>query len=241
MSKSLWSVLVWAAALIGPTALLAGCGGVTGGQGVESAENPGVYPPSSVPYGKTYGEWSAEWWKWVFAIPASRNPLTDPTGEHAGEGQSGPVWFLVGTNNWPFAERTCSVPAGKAVLFPIVNFIGVIPVEGATLAQLRSVSQYWMDHVTVLEASLDGRAFHGLANYRFQSGPFEYTMPLPPDALAPEYAGTHQAWADGYWIMLEPLAPGQHTIQFRGKFVWAATYPNVGTFETGVTYHLTVE
>jgi hypothetical protein len=26
-------------------------------------------------YGKTYGEWSAKWWKWVKSIPAQSNPL----------------------------------------------------------------------------------------------------------------------------------------------------------------------
>jgi hypothetical protein len=31
--------------------------------------------------GKTIGEWSAEWWKWAFAIPASTNPMLDKTGE----------------------------------------------------------------------------------------------------------------------------------------------------------------
>ncbi len=37
--------------------------------------NPGVVPVNSNFHGKTYGEWSAEWWKWVLSIPADRNPL----------------------------------------------------------------------------------------------------------------------------------------------------------------------
>lgn len=64
--------------------------------------NPGVLPPQSYPYGRSYGEWSAAWWQWVFNLPVS----TDGTTTHplfvAGDidcsyGQSGKVWFLGGT------------------------------------------------------------------------------------------------------------------------------------------------
>jgi hypothetical protein len=43
--------------------------------------------------GKTIGEWSAKWWQWAFAIPASTNPML---GGDCEQGQQGPVWFLAG-------------------------------------------------------------------------------------------------------------------------------------------------
>lgn len=46
--------------------------------------------------GKTIGEWSAKWWRWAFAIPASTNPMLDDDGEFCPVGQQGPVWFLAG-------------------------------------------------------------------------------------------------------------------------------------------------
>jgi hypothetical protein len=58
--------------------------------------NPGVLPPQSSPYGKTYGEWATEWWKWAFSISVPDNPLFDETGARVAQGQSGHVWFVAG-------------------------------------------------------------------------------------------------------------------------------------------------
>lgn len=64
--------------------LLTGCGGGLK-QGIvasrQSAVNAGVFLPSSTPFGKTYGEWGDEWWKWALSIPPGDNPLLDETGE----------------------------------------------------------------------------------------------------------------------------------------------------------------
>ncbi len=35
--------------------------------------NPGVLPPESHPFGKTYGEWSNAWWQWATRY---RHPIT---------------------------------------------------------------------------------------------------------------------------------------------------------------------
>jgi len=59
-----------------------------------SIRDPRVFPPSSTPFGKFYGEWSAEWWQWTGSIPASENLHFDETGEKCAVGQRGPVWFL---------------------------------------------------------------------------------------------------------------------------------------------------
>ena len=46
--------------------------------------------------GKTYGEWSAGWWQWMFSIKAAENPQ-DAQGEmDCSVHQSGPVWYLAG-------------------------------------------------------------------------------------------------------------------------------------------------
>ena len=79
--------------------------------GKGNAGNPRVLPPQSHPHGKTYGEWAAAWWQWALSIPEAQNPVADATGEFAGLGQSGPVWFLAGTFG-NSAERTVTIPAG---------------------------------------------------------------------------------------------------------------------------------
>src|SRR2546426_11911178 len=76
--------------------------------------NPGVLPPHSHSYGKTYAEWSEVWWQWALSFPAATNPIADLTGADCALGQTGPdafpverpVWFLAGTFGSP-ATRTC--------------------------------------------------------------------------------------------------------------------------------------
>ena len=73
-----------------------------------------------------------------------------------------------------------------------------------------------------------------LWKYRVQSPVFDITLPkdnsigLPPRKDA--------SVSDGYWLMLEPLSPGEHTIHDEGAFV-------SGTgkgFRQNVTYYVTV-
>ena len=90
-------------------------------QAQENGEFPEVYTLDSKPFGIPYTEWTARWWQWALSIPDKVNPISDLTGEHCSEGQKGPVWFLGGT--WGgSAERTCTIPAGKAILWAPINY-----------------------------------------------------------------------------------------------------------------------
>ena len=40
-------------------------------------------------------------------------------------GQSGSVWFLAGIFGGGSATRTCAVPAGKALYFPVLNSVNI--------------------------------------------------------------------------------------------------------------------
>ena len=92
-----------------------------------------------------------------------------------------------------------------------------------------------MDHVTEKEVSVDGVPLQNLDKYRFQSDLFKFTG--SSEELFPGQSGTHEAVADGFWIMLTPLSAGQHEIHIRGL----AEFPDGSTFETEVTYNLIVK
>src|SRR5262249_50042251 len=82
--------------------------------------SPGsVLAPSTNPYGQSYGEWSVKWWQCAVSIPGSNRPLLD-TGP-CSVAQSGPVWFLGGRFSGGSATRSCAVPPGTALFFPLVN------------------------------------------------------------------------------------------------------------------------
>ncbi len=232
-----------AASVLLLSVLLGGCAGLeSGGVTADSGPNPGVYPPSATPFGKTHGEWSVAWHQWFLSIPKEQNPANDPDGRNCGVGQSGPVWFLAGTLGTS-AERWCTIPANKAIFFPIVCWFGWVPTDAARVEDLPVIAKECIDHVTEVEVTIDGVPLRGLHNYRFQSpGLFQFTGPCGPDEeIYPNQCGTHDAFADGYFVMLEPLSSGEHELYFRGKVVWPATYPSTHIFEVTEAYHLTVE
>src|SRR5712671_5107368 len=80
-----------------------------------------VLPNDAVIDGKTIGEWSAEWWKWVLPISSNNNPMLDTTGAFASVGQPAGSVFRVagdlGIAPGPFI-RTFTVPEGKYLFFP---------------------------------------------------------------------------------------------------------------------------
>jgi hypothetical protein len=204
-----------------------------------------VVPLNSSAYGNTYGEWSARWVQWVLSIPEDTNPNLDTTGENCAEGQAGPVWFLAGTFGGPPVIRTCTVPAGKALFFPIlVGIFGsgvfdcdpTVPVPGVlcNLAALRVAATASMDAVT-LQARIDGKPLRKLNDQRVAAP--EFTLTIPEGNVLGINSGTYTPQvADGYWLMLRPLSHGAHTIHFKGEItggVFAGTVVDV-------TYHLTV-
>ncbi len=199
--------------------------------------NPAIFPTDSHPYGVSYSEWTAKWWQWAHSIPTQSNPQLDMTGEHCAQAQNqtGPVWFLAGTSGGSI-ERTCTVPSGKAILFPVVNTIN-IRAASETDEELLAVAKSMADSVTTLEASINGVPLQNLWNFRIQS-PF-FDVILPNDNIFGISSGSYRAVADGYWVFLEPLPPGQHEIRFHGAMV-DPTAASTLNFETVVTYHVIV-
>jgi len=224
--------------------VLAGCGtnlepgAVTSTQGI----NKGVFPPDIMPAGKSYGEWSAAWWQWYIACPASTHPYyNDQTGVNAGVNQSGPVWFLVGGGKG--TERTCTIPAARLILFPISNTCFMFTSPTDTMAAAHAANEDSLKHVMYMEASVDGVPLTNLGSYRFESPGVFDTNQDPVDPIWPFLPpGPYPTVALGYWIMLEPLPAGQHTIYFRADTAWEEPTGQVKReIAQQVTYHITVE
>jgi hypothetical protein len=72
---------------------------------------------------KPFNQLTAEWWQWALSIPTKVNPLLDTNGGNCMIGQRGSMWFLAGTFGIDMVTRTCDVPEGKALFFPVINQI----------------------------------------------------------------------------------------------------------------------
>jgi hypothetical protein len=219
-----------------------------------SEANTGVIPPHHDYLGKSYGEWSAAWWQWAYSLPGQNHPLTDFTGMDCDAGQSGGVWFLAGT--WVDAcdcecqrnpkktyecdpgnqvIRGCTVPAGKALYFPILNVECNTAQEGSAfyredVGELEDCAASFVDGEgnnpfnaipKDLEVEINGVLLENPYAYRTQSSVFEFH--LPEGNILGVDAGVYFSASDGYFIMLAPLPKGQHTIRFAGKFVNSET------------------
>ena len=211
--------------------------------GGAGGQNSAVFPPGSSPYGKTYGEWSAEQWKWTMAIPSPINPTNDLTGANGSLGQSGKVWFLAGTS-CPFntncgnlnVTRNLTIPSGTSLFFPLIAVeCSTGEGNGTTDAQLRACAVSFTDVAINLSCEIDGDPIQNVNQYRVQSPLFEFTYPADNIFNIPSPPFSTQSVSDGVWIMAKPLSVGQHTIHFTGGID-----PQVFEFGFSITYHLTV-
>jgi hypothetical protein len=195
-----------------------------------------VLPPTPHPYGQSYSDWAADWWQWALSQPAATNPLTDLTGAQCANEQSGRVWFLAGTITGETVMRTCTVRTGTALLFPVVNAFACVDPGGPDPgeAALRESVAY-VRSATGLTATIDGATVPNVRAYYEESPIFSVT--LPRDNIFGAPGGVYGPCVDaGYYLVVHPLPPGQHTIHFTGT-VKTGTPP--AEFTVDVTYHIT--
>jgi len=230
----------------------------------EDGRAPRILPPQAESFGHTYGEWSAAWWQWLFSLPTTHHPLFD-TAE-ASAGQHGRVWFLggtfavtiVGNVSVGRVTREVTIPAGKALFFPILNSeydnVGCpgspVPPTSFSVEQLRALVSANQDLASAMTCTIDGVPVPGLTDpirtpFRVSSPVFGYN--LPANNNVEQYYGldcvtdptgqpiqVQPAVADGVFILLAPLPPGHHTIHFGGSVgnpVWLIQ---------DITYHINV-
>jgi hypothetical protein len=187
---------------------------------------------------------SAPWWQWALSIPTSVNPQLDKTGKDAVVGQRSSVWFLAGVFGGGTVTRACSVPQGTALFLPVINSVNINTPKVCgqkgplTVEKLRALSAAFIDGAANLSVTLDGVAITNLQ--RVKSGVFAVALPednvfdSPCAGLGGVPAGIYSpAVDDGFYVLLNPLSVGGHTLHFH------AENPSQG-FTQDVTYNLTV-
>jgi hypothetical protein len=209
--------------------------------------DPGIAPPNSKVLGRSYGEWGAAWWQWVFSLPA-QNPVNPQlaTGEvDCSYGQQGQVWFLAGTFSAGELTRTCTIPTGTRLFFPIYNAWADVVAENPqpSVEELRERAAAFAA-ASELHVTIDGTEVQNPFQYRAAYAPFAYMLPGADNLLSYLFGVSvpgadwpsltvFPAASDGYWIMLQPLPPGTHTITLGGT-------SSDGSFSFNITHNITV-
>ncbi|MDM0117335.1 hypothetical protein QTI66_35040 [Variovorax sp. J22R133] len=202
--------------------------------------SPHVASIDSMPGGQSYGRWAVQWWQWLLSVPKASNPLSDVTGENCAMNQVDKVWFLAGAGSPDSVVRSCTIPAGRSLFFPLINVVWAPfpedPPEEKTERFVRSHAR--CTNVRIEEATIDGqkvphpgRFFTGASGSRSAL----FNALLPAGNLFDLDAGAllTPAAEQGYYLFVRPLSPGVHTIH------WIASGCSEGGLQD-ITYHLKV-
>lgn len=172
-----------------------------------AAQTAPLIPPTKPVAGASQEEWSKRWWRWALSFDDEDSPVADRDGRLCAEGQSGPVWFLAGTYGTARTVRSCRVPAGKTLFFPLINYVTFEPDDAdESCASLKRRAAELTPAPDALVLEVNGKRFSGLAAHR-QATRRCFRIADDDDTLA---AG------NGFYVALGPLKKGRYTLNFGG-------------------------
>jgi hypothetical protein len=164
--------------------------------------------------------------------------VVDETGAQCHVNQTGDVWFLAGGYGTSLIQRSCAVPAGKYLFFPVINMVYAQPGNhrvSCAAAMYRAALNN--DALLVIDVELDGARLTEPERYRLKSPEcFDLAGRIPLE-LNP--ARVYPSAADGYWMMLKPLPRGSHTLKFRA--IYNRADGAFGSMAQDIEYSLTIE
>lgn len=207
----------------------------------------GIFKPTATIAGKTYSQWASTWWQWAMGIPATGNgqifnPLLDTTGSLTSMGNRGSsMFFLAGLVSTPDPGkniiRTVTIPHTHAIFFPIGAMLQDPFISGTSNTDVMhaNLTDFIGNRIGDVNIKLDGvgiLTINTRNTYKFSnSEAFNYTI---PDNNIYTYIGkgvnagiVTPAFADGFYVMLGPLAPGPHDLTFNAvirNIVRSVTY-----------------
>jgi len=212
-----------------------------------------VLPPSSLPYGLSYQEWSAKWWQFYYS--QSTDTMRSVGSPDICEGPASRVLFLGGEPQSTTKTNRVTIPAGSPLFFAILAFAAdntscptnTFTTNSADVLASEAMAG-WDADATLTTCTIDGVAVPGLENptntiYNVVSPPFSYTTAKKDSVVAvaedepclPGGLTIYPAVADGAYLMLAPLSPGKHTIYFVGE-----AGPDGSFLTLDITYDITV-
>jgi len=214
-----------------------------------------VLSPSSLPYGKSYSEWSAKWWQWT--LEQSTNDLQlvsggDPCSELGSRVRFLSGVYIPGSGGISVQTNKVTIPENTPLFFPILSIWddnSGCPFSTNTAAELTATVVGEWSVVTVTTCTIDGVEVGGLENptnteYLTQAYPFSYTTATQDNVLAglfgvpcaPGGLTIYPAVANGVYLMVSPLWVGKHKIHIVG-IAGPADAPYV---KDDLTYEITV-
>lgn len=170
--------------------------------------------------------------------------MDDTIGEKCAVGQfntSSSVFYLSpGQGN---VERTCIVPAGKALLIPVMTVeISDKEFPGASVEELSNAAKKDQDGVNSMYLKVDDEehTYEELLKYRIHTDGFQVVFP-DNGIFGVTEGGPSTVVADGFYILSEPLTEGNHTVQFKSSLLCTDVGCAEPAFAQDVKYDIIAE
>lgn len=149
--------------------------------------------------------------------------------------------FYLAPNGGGHSERTCKVPVGKGLMIPVMHVeCSEFESPGASPMELTDCAKRDQDKVNSLYLKIDDKEYQydNLTKYRTRTEPFKTTWP-DQAIFGIEKGGNSTVVADGWLIITEPVAKGNHTIYFKSSLLPDPT--GAEGYATDIKYNVIAE
>ncbi len=176
-----------------------------------SAGSPILAPGAKVA-GRTAARWSETFYHRFFTLPAAEAPFAGGSADPCLHPVRRLLIFGGGTTS------ECVVTADTRVLLGVFggecSDVEEPPFQGATATARLACAKAFVDGVSALSLTVDGRAVKHL--FRHRGATRDMTLDMQEGNVLGVAAGPVHSTADGYQVFLRPLAPGRHKIEASG-------------------------
>jgi len=223
---------------------------------VVTGYNVDFYSKGESPFGISYGDWVAKYWKWDLSIPQDpkSNNLLGLNENGCLVHKENSMVMLVDTAAGGIWNQKCTISHNAAILIPIWTGEcdqGTKAFETYSFKQLSDCArgfdlgkvkgQVKVDGIPV--ATLDALDYKtNISNNvtEVYTKGFNATVPINSHFIVERY-GTFPGAAHGWFVFLKPLQPGNHTVYYQNS-VEATTLSGAGNVNSAqFTYHFKVE
>ena len=171
---------------------------------------------------------TTQWWQDFMALTGGAGAL-----DRCDVGTRNVV-FLAGTAAGDTVARSCTIPANKSILVPLINVeCSEAEDNGSTFRELKACTSGFVSDFTDLILIVDGVRVRHLTEFRVQSRLFRFTA-VEGNPFGIDPALRTPSVSDGYWAQIGPFREGTHLVSFGGS------YPP-GPFSTRSDYTLTIQ
>jgi hypothetical protein len=224
----------------------------------------GTFSKEDRPFNITYDAWASEYWnKWIGKNVDEATPKAGGCLLVNDDNKSQPMVMLMETAVNSPPTQDCKISSNQGILVPLwIGWCDAGSEKGATAEQLtdcakrqnlgRIISEVKVDGLTVanLDVTQSINPTSGALEYKinslnnvteFSSKPF--SLIIPADTHKPnQVTGTWDSVSQGWWVFLEPLPVGKHTVYYNIRVTptGALTSPGTSPHFSDINYNLDV-